>query len=219
MQSRSHPNLRGRAARPLRTLIADARAPPRGLHERLICALPAAPAFSQPGARNRRSARCVLSDHPQPRHSACSLSLDQAQSLRAQARASRGSSCMPCNSRPWPGVARGGSTSSFVGRLSPTVVPNRWPRAPDLAPRSSLAILVGPRRPAQRPRPPLPLRGEPRSPASSARCLLTTGCRWGLPWEALPAKSSQARAGLAAPDQPVDQPSVPSNPVFRCRSR
>ena len=99
-----------------------------------ICARPPRGVAQKVAAQSRRSARYVLSDHPQPRHSACSLSLDQAQSLRAKARASRGSSCMPCNSRPWPGVARGGSTSSFVGRLSPTVVPNRWLRAPDLAP-------------------------------------------------------------------------------------
>jgi len=97
-----------------------------------------------------------------------SLSLDQAQSLQAQAPASRGSSCTPMQLQAMAGCRQRWLYQQFRWSAVAHRVPNRWLLAPDLAPRSSLAILVGPRRPTQRPRPPLPLRGEPRSPASSA---------------------------------------------------
>src|SRR5258707_9013613 len=175
--------------------------PPWSVVSRADSALGAVGAFRPPAA----SSLCVLT---QPRPST------------EPAGASSGESRVVLHAmqlKAWPGVARGGSTSSFVGRLSPTVVPNRWLRAPDLAPRSSLAILVGPRRPAQRPRPPLPLRGEPRSPASSACSPLhLDGDFRGKPCPPEVARLKQAWRLLTS--QSINL-RYRRTPVFRCRSR
>ena len=146
-----------------------------------------------------------------------SFSLDQAQSLRAQAPASRGSSCMPMQLKAMAGCRQRWLCQQFRWSAVSHRVPNRWLLAPDLAPRSSLAILVGPRRPAQRPRPPLPLRGEPRSPASGACSPLhLDGDFRGKPCTPKVARLKQVWRLLTS--QSINL-RYRRTPVFRCRSR